>query len=258
MSSKKKIIESDDILTDDGWNFKEVEVKIENLKEELKKDQYRMSVIEYNKKRAIFEMLKQVKDNEKESIKASVKVAKLVFINSCPYKICNQRRYTIPTKFKEFVKQTLLLKIGIIKQKTISDSTTRYIKFFSSTTKVRFDEYERNDVVEYHKMFLNEMAKYEPYMIINLTEACEQLKLDAQAIENYSNIPHEAFVYLISRKNQEGYWTMNHLLKQVKLKVIPIFEALFPICIAVFVFDNSSIHTIFLLDVLIASKMNLF
>ncbi|PKC61999.1 hypothetical protein RhiirA1_465727 [Rhizophagus irregularis] len=51
-----------EILTeDDGWNFKGVEVKIEDLKEELRRDQYKMSVIEYNKKRAIFEMLKQIK-----------------------------------------------------------------------------------------------------------------------------------------------------------------------------------------------------
>ncbi|CAB4483663.1 unnamed protein product [Rhizophagus irregularis] len=58
-SPKNKEIE---ILTeDDGWNFKGVEVKIEDLKEELRRDQYKMSVIEYNKKRAIFEMLKQIK-----------------------------------------------------------------------------------------------------------------------------------------------------------------------------------------------------
>jgi hypothetical protein len=44
----------------DGWNLKRVEVKIEGLKEELKKNQHKMSVIKYTviKKRAIFEMLK--------------------------------------------------------------------------------------------------------------------------------------------------------------------------------------------------------
>ncbi|GBB86521.1 hypothetical protein RclHR1_12950002 [Rhizophagus clarus] len=86
-SKNKEMIESDDILTDDEWNFKEVEVKIKNLKEELKRDQYRMSVIEYNKKRAIFEMLKRVKENEKGLIKISVKAAELVFIDSHPYKV---------------------------------------------------------------------------------------------------------------------------------------------------------------------------
>ena len=38
-----------------------------------------------------------------------------------------------------------------------------------------------------------------------LTEVCGRLKLDAQAIENYSNVPKEARVYLIPGKNQEGY-----------------------------------------------------
>jgi hypothetical protein len=91
-----------------------------------------------------------------------------------------------------------------------------------------------------------------------LTEACSQLKLDAQAIENYSNISQEARIYLISGKNQEEYWTINHLLEQVKLKAIPIFKALFPICIAVFAFDNSSNHAAFLLNAFITSKINLF
>uniref|UniRef100_U9U851 Uncharacterized protein n=1 Tax=Rhizophagus irregularis (strain DAOM 181602 / DAOM 197198 / MUCL 43194) TaxID=747089 RepID=U9U851_RHIID len=60
--------------------------------------------------------------------------------------------------------------------------------------------------------------------------ACGRLKLNAQTIENYPNIPQEAHVYLIPGKNQEGYWTMNHLLEQVKLKAILIFEALFSTC----------------------------
>ena len=43
---------------DDEWNFKEIEVKIEGLREELRNNQCKMSVFKYNKKRAIFEMLK--------------------------------------------------------------------------------------------------------------------------------------------------------------------------------------------------------
>ena len=193
--------------------------------------------------------------------------------------------------------------------------------FFNQQQKqgVYFDGHERDDVVEYRKKFLEEVAKYEPY-IANyegetmdkilpnlqngekehilvthdecifysndgkrgvwtktgqlplrkkgngrsimvsefLTEACGRLKLDAQAIENYHDIPKEARAYLIPGKNQEGYWTMNHLLEQLKLKAIPIFEALFPTCIAIFAFDNSSNHAAFLSDALLANKMNLF
>src|SRR2546423_15608979 len=86
-----------------------------------------------------------------------------------------------------------------------------------------------------------------------LTEACGRLKLDAQAIENYPDIPKEAHAYLIAKKNQEGYWTMNHLLEQLKLKAIPIFEVIFLTCI-----DNNSNHAAFLSYALLANKMNLF
>ena len=47
-------------------------------------------------------------------------------------------------------------------------------------------------------------------------------------------------------------------VRQLKLKAIPIFEALFPTCIAIFAFDNSSNHAAFLSDALLANKMNLF
>ncbi len=351
------------------WNFKEIKIKIEGLKEELKNNQHKMSVIEYNKKRAIFEMLKRVKKNGKGLIKASIEAAELVFIESHPYKarcirvwtkywlqnaqlpptfqgkhqkiirlvddediaekcqtwIRNQGGHTTPIKFKEFVEQILLPETGITKQKTISNSTAKrwlnVLGFFHQQQRqgVYFDGHERDDVVEYRKIFLEEIAKYEPYMasydgetmekilpnlkdnekehifvthdecifysndgkrgvwaktgelplrkkgngrsiMISefLTEACGRLKLDTQTIENYPHIPKEARVCLIPGKNQEGYWTMNHLLEQVKSKAIPIFEALFPNCIAIFAFDNSSNHAAFLPDALIASKMNLF
>jgi hypothetical protein len=57
--------------------------------------------------------------------------------------------------------------------------------------------------------------------------------------------------------NQEGYWTAEHLLKQIEYKAIPIFEALYPNCVAVFAYDNSSNHAAFRKDALVASQMNL-
>src|SRR2546429_2089268 len=67
-SSKNKEItenETDDdieetFIDNDEWDFKEIELKVEELKEELKSSQYKISVIEYNKKRAIFEILKRI------------------------------------------------------------------------------------------------------------------------------------------------------------------------------------------------------
>lgn len=58
-------------------------------------------------------------------------------------------------------------------------------------------------------------------------------------------------------KNQEGYWIAEHLLEQIEHKAIPIFEILYPNCIALFAFDNSSNHAVFSKDALVASRMNL-
>ncbi len=48
-----------------------------------------------------------------------------------------------------------------------------------------------------------------------------------------------------------------HLIEQLKMKAIPIFETLFPNCIVLFAFDNSSNHTAYRSDALVASRMNL-
>ena len=48
-----------------------------------------------------------------------------------------------------------------------------------------------------------------------------------------------------------------HLNFQIKEKAIPIFNAIHPGCVAVFAFDNSSGHSVFAADALLAHKMNL-
>src|SRR5437763_14413755 len=48
-----------------------------------------------------------------------------------------------------------------------------------------------------------------------------------------------------------------HLIEQLEYKAIPIFETLFPNCIAVFAFDNSSNHSAFAPDALVAKRMNI-
>src|SRR6266498_1907989 len=90
-----------------------------------------------------------------------------------------------------------------------------------------------------------------------LIEACERLKLTAEQIKNHPDVPEEARVYLRSGKNDEGYWTTKCLIEQIEYKAIPIFEALFPNCIRVFAFDNSSNHSAFALDALVAKRMNI-
>ena len=71
------------------------------------------------------------------------------------------------------------------------------------------------------------------------------------------NIFTEAHCYLLPSKNQEGYWTFEYLLKQIKSKVILIFEVKFSDTTAVFAFDNSTNHVAYAKDALVASRMNL-
>jgi len=61
-----------------------------------------------------------------------------------------------------------------------------------------------------------------------LLEECGRLKLNSQQIQENPSIPQEARIYLQPGKNQDGYWTNEHLINQIQIKVIPIFEILFP------------------------------
>ena len=50
----------------------------------------------------------------------------------------------------------------------------------------------------------------------------------------------------------DGFWTNADLVRQTKLKAIPIFKALYPGCDALFVFDNSANHHAFAPDAIVA------
>ena len=59
-------------------------------------------------------------------------------------------------------------------------------------------------------------------------------------------------------KNHEGYWTGEHLAKQLKDKAIDAFEAAHaPGTLGVFIFDNSSGHSVYADDALVSCRMNL-
>jgi hypothetical protein len=90
-----------------------------------------------------------------------------------------------------------------------------------------------------------------------LTEECDRLKLNSQQRQENPSIPEEARVYLQPGKDRDGYWTSENLVEQVKTKAIPIFEAIFPNCIALFAFDNSFNHAAYSSDALVTSRMNL-
>lgn len=57
-------------------------------------------------------------------------------------------------------------------------------------------------------------------------------------------------------KNHEGFWTVEHLLVQLKEKVIPSFNRMHPGSQALFCFDNSTNHQAMASDALVASRMN--
>ncbi|ETV77442.1 hypothetical protein H257_08859 [Aphanomyces astaci] len=58
-------------------------------------------------------------------------------------------------------------------------------------------------------------------------------------------------------KAQEGYWTSEHVIKQVTQRVLPAFAALYPGCTALFTFDQSTNHAAYATDALRTSSMNL-
>ncbi|PKY61465.1 hypothetical protein RhiirA4_431830 [Rhizophagus irregularis] len=115
--------------------------------------------------------------------------------------------HTTPKKFKEFVEQTLLPETGITKQKTISDSTTRrwlnVLGFFHQQQRqgVYYDGHEREDVVKYRKIFLEEMDKYEPYMASYEGETMD--KMSREPIQNWLKIWFGS-VYLGFYKNAKN------------------------------------------------------
>ncbi|CAG8626045.1 24465_t:CDS:2 [Cetraspora pellucida] len=88
-----------------------------------------------------------------------------------------------------------------------------------------------------------------------LLEVCRRLQLSEEEKKN-PNIPAEACCYFTSGKNQENYWMVEHLLKQIKKKAIPIFETKFLNATAVFAFDNSTNYLTFADDALVMQRMN--
>jgi hypothetical protein len=57
--------------------------------------------------------------------------------------------------------------------------------------------------------------------------------------------------------NRDGYWTYEHLVNQLEEQAIPIFRSLHPDCKGLFIFDQSSNHTAYSADALVASRMTL-
>ena len=90
-----------------------------------------------------------------------------------------------------------------------------------------------------------------------LLETIGRLKFTDEFAANDINIPKEARKFLRPGKNEEGWWTSEHLIDQVVNYAIPIFKQLYPNAIGVFAFDNSTNHGAMAKDGLNAFKMNM-
>ena len=90
-----------------------------------------------------------------------------------------------------------------------------------------------------------------------LLETIGRLKLTDELAASYPDISKDARRYLRPGKNEEGWWTAEHLLNQVIDSAIPIFNILYPNAIAVFAFDNSTNHGAMAKDGLNVFNMNL-
>jgi len=229
-----------------------------------------------------------------------------------------------PKKYQTFVKQILFPNLGLDEsKKSISIKTSciwlRKLGLVPQSKKkgIYFDGHEREDVIEYRKVFLDKMLMYEKFMPIFegenmekldplllsnekthifithdeclfyanddrpiiwaplgelplrkkgqgksimvsefLTEIDGRLKLSEEETLLYSEIPIEARKFLKPGKNEEGWWTADHLLDQVINYAIPIFEAKYPNSVGVFAFDNSTNHGAMAKDALNINKMN--
>lgn len=71
-----------------------------------------------------------------------------------------------------------------------------------------------------------------------------------------SGVSLEAVEFFEYGKNNEEYWTGEHLLKQVVKKAMPIKKALYPGYQLLFLFDNATSHLVFASDALQVDEIN--
>jgi len=76
----------DDVDDEERNQQSDILERLEILKKELCEQQKNLSVVNYNKKRAIFEYLNHLDSNGKGKIKASETASQLVYIDALPYR----------------------------------------------------------------------------------------------------------------------------------------------------------------------------
>ncbi|CAB4481750.1 unnamed protein product [Rhizophagus irregularis] len=249
-----------------------------------------LTAAEYNRKRAIYEYLKRLGENGKGKMKTSKEAAQLIFIDCAPYRArsiqywanfwLQHNRLPVSRIYYDGHERPDVVEY----RKSFLDEIYSYEKYMAKyegetmeqippilesddkeVILVTHDEciFYSNDGkrgvwAKSGELPLRKKGNGRLIMVSEfLLEECGRLKLNIQQHQENPFIPEEVRVYLQPGKDREGYWTSEHLINQIKTKAIPIFETLFPNCIALFAFDNSSNHAAFNPDALVANKMNL-
>lgn len=93
-----------------------------------------------------------------------------------------------------------------------------------------------------------------PFSRLNLFRLLEEEQ--DQLVERYGLSSKEAVEILKYGKNNEGHWDGVKLVKQVKEKALPIAEALYPGYSLLFLFDNTTSHSVYSTDALRMKNMS--
>ncbi|KAJ2922656.1 hypothetical protein H1R20_g14444, partial [Candolleomyces eurysporus] len=94
-----------------------------------------------------------------------------------------------------------------------------------------------------------------------IVEQTGRLKLSQAQIDEQNRLPESQRVAEDAReiiypgKNGDGWWNAERLIAQVK-QMLPLFEKLYPGAVGEFFFDQSTAHSAFAPDALMASEMN--
>ncbi|GES73102.1 hypothetical protein RCL_jg2158.t1 [Rhizophagus clarus] len=180
--------------------------KIKDLKEQLEKQHNQLTVVEYNYKRAIFEYLTLLNNNNgHEKIDISLEVAQKIFIDG--------DFNTTPTSFKKFIENELFPNIGITKEKSIALITaTRWFNVLGYSFQqyrrgIYYDGHERDDVLQYQKEFLEKMFEHEKYMSKYEGESMDRIhpNLLKEEKERILVVHDECIFY--SNDGKRGLWT---------------------------------------------------
>ena len=119
----------------------------------------------------------------------------------CHKWIQNNKSHTTSHQFKEFVQDILLSKISINKN-VISVSIARWwlnilgYHYQQQKQGIYYDEHEREDVIEYQKVFLSKMIELEKYMATYKGDDMEKISsLLTSKKKEYILIVHDECIF---------------------------------------------------------------